>query len=174
MTPCSEYGRCSQGLPSLNLWRIHWKRLCEEFIIPLISFHLKNQNVTWKASGIRVFPHKGLEEIVWDSILKCSRLNQNDRTQKRSWFKLILKKVTTTKQNVLVTFHLQFTLTVVQILGLGNPEGSLRRKQQMKMANTKRITKTMPAILRRPRKTKVVKIHWMVFNFQQHVIDTTN
>ena len=114
------WSSCSQGLPSLNLWRIVRKRLCEEFIIPIILRHSKNQKSTWKVSGMKAFLGKGLEELVWDSILKDSRLNlvsfttvfwmsrnapplcdiqetvaketrlnQNDRASKRSWFALI-------------------------------------------------------------------------------------
>lgn len=35
----------------------------------------------------------------------------------------------------------------MQIDGFGTPEGSLRRKQQIKIANSKTIRKTRPAIL---------------------------
>ena len=41
------------------------------------------------------------------------------------------------------------TLTVVQIEGFGSPEGSLRRKQQIKMANARSIKRTTPPMLQK-------------------------
>ena len=51
--------------------------------------------------------------------------------------------------------NLTLTLTVVQTEGLGMPEGSLRRKQQMKIAKSRIIRRTTPPILQR--KTKRTK-----------------
>lgn len=44
-----------------------------------------------------------------------------------------------------------FTFTVVQMDGLGRPEGSLRRKQHIKIPNSKTIKTTRPAMLKRKR-----------------------
>ena len=63
---------------------------------------------------------------------------------------------------ILFSFFRQPTLTVVQTEGLGIPEGSLRRKQQMKIANNRIIRRTTPPILQRKTKTtkSLIKLYY--------------
>ena len=76
VTSCSEHGRCSvTKRAGQYLFPGSSRSQSMTTLRRIINTSLKKQKITWKASGMKAFPDKRLEEIVWDSILKGSRLN---------------------------------------------------------------------------------------------------